>query len=765
MQRRATLLLLVLALAGGSPAGELEDLAKDLRLHREGKTDAARLAREALHPASLIHPGDQTPVQVIQRRTRALMHDLGLDEPVPDDPAALLALRRRVAFGNPLLDFTDILFLKHHKARYDHMVDQYFGFNAKPGGGVFILRDAFGPDPRVENLLEHSVVTNGRLKGRKLEGGSFISLELSYAGDEILFAWTEAEVPVKPTDRTPREDLWKPESTYHIFKARIDGSGLTQLTDGEWNDFDPCYLPDGRICFVSERRGGFLRCGVRPDPTYTLHSMNADGSDLRPLSFHETHEWHPSVTHEGMIVYTRWDYVDRDSDIAHHPWITYPDGRDPRALHGNYPKVREQRPWMEMAIRAVPGSTRFVAVAAPHHGQNYGSIVLIDPEVEDDDAMSQVRRVTPEIHFPESEVAPGVPGRTHGGRHSPKAEVYGTPWPLSETYHLCVHDRGQKNHGLYLLDAFGNRELLYRDPEIPCLDPIPLRSRPRPAVIPTRTQPGKKGHLLVADVYESRFEWPPDTKIAALRLIQLFPKTTPAMKEPNIGIGDQSLARGIVGHLPVEADGSVYGEAPVGVPFYMQAVDEGGFAIQSMRSATYVHPGETLSCVGCHEGRNRTGLSKRSASLLALQRPPSSLYEVPDGAFPLSFPRLVQPVLDRHCVECHANEPKALELDGKRTGKHGWTASYANLAPFGWAKHGGNGALKRNGSSRSEIGDVGARASRLMRLLAAGHHGVKLPPDDVRRLALWLDANSNFYGAYHNLEEQARGEHVMPSLY
>jgi hypothetical protein len=294
---------------------------------------------------------------------------------------------------------------------------------------------------------------------------------------------------------------------------------------------------------------------------------------------------------------------------------------------------------------------------------------------------------------------------------------------------------------------------------------MPLKPRPRPPVIPTKTQAEGKGHLLVADVYESRFEWPPDTKIAALRLIQLFPKTTPAMKEPNIGIGDQSLARGIVGHLPVEADGSVYGEAPVGVPFYMQAVDEDGFAIQSMRSATYVHPGETLSCVGCHEGRNRTGLSKRSASLLALQRPPSSLYEVPDGAFPLSFPRLVQPVLDRHCVECHASEPTAIALDGEKTGRYGWTTSYANLARFAWAKHGGNGALKRNGSSRSEIGDVGARASKLMKLLDAGHHGVKLPTDDVRRIALWLDANSNFYGAYHDLEEQARGERVMPSLY
>ena len=94
---------------------------------------------------------------------------------------------------------------------------------------------------------------------------------------------------------------------------------------------------------------------------YTLYSMQPDGSDIICLSYHETHEWHPSVTNDGMLVYTRWDYVDRDTNIAHHIWTCYPDGRDPRSFHGNYPARRESRPWMEMSIRAIPGSHKFVA--------------------------------------------------------------------------------------------------------------------------------------------------------------------------------------------------------------------------------------------------------------------------------------------------------------------------------------------------------------------------------------------------------------------
>ena len=103
-------------------------------------------------------------------------------------------------------------------------------------------------------------------------------------------------------------------------------------------------------------------------------------------------------------------------------------------------------------------------------------ITLRPATVEDDDAMAPVKRITPEIGFPESQ----------GG-----AQVYGTAWPLSEDYYLSVYDvtmqagvgfqggadlRG--NYGIYLVDAFGNKELIYRNPEIACQSPVPLRSSP-----------------------------------------------------------------------------------------------------------------------------------------------------------------------------------------------------------------------------------------------------------------------------------------------
>ncbi len=789
---------------GGKP-DEYADLAAQIAARKTW--NLPRLEKEVSRRDALILESDRTPTEVVRRRTRALLEHLkALPNPpdlhredaefaaLPTDASAstfeqITALRRRIAFKNPLLDFDRIAFLKHNKqVRGErHMVDQYFGFVTEKAGGVYVLEQPFSDRPTVRSLLADARVANGRLKDRSLENaGGFIALELDYDARTLLFAFTEAEHLLPPgvvcdtnlwseadARRDPKSAFYhfRPETCYHVFKMNVDGTGLTQLTDGPWNDFDPCFLPNGRIAFISTRIGGQLRCGFRPDPAYTLHAMERDGSDIIPLSFHETNEWHPSVNHDGMIVYTRWDYVDRDSDVAHHLWLCHPDGRDPRSFHGNYPNRRESRPWMEMSIRAVPNSHCYIAVTGAHHGEAYGTLVLIDPREKDDRGSSQLRRLTPEVPFTESESAPGVPHAK--GRHAPNAEVYGTPWPLSEDFHLVVYDAGRKNYGLYLIDSFGNRELLYRDEAIACLDPIPLRPRPRPHVAPVKTiqaaadRPAgadpSTGLVMVLNVYESDLPWPPGVTIKHLRVINLFPKENSIADEPNIGVGAQSLARGVLGTVPVEADGSALFTVPTGASLYFQAIDENGLAVQTMRSATYLHPGETLTCTGCHESKHSAARSTAGKIPLALSRPPSELQPEPSGSYPLTFPRLVQPVLDRHCVACHDEKKaeKAPGLRGDRFGKYGWSEAFLTLRLHAWAMSGGNGiALKER--QYSIPGEDCARVSKLYRLLAQGHHDVKLPPDDLHRLTLWLDCNSNFYGAYHATTAQAKGEIVRP---
>jgi hypothetical protein len=669
-------------------------------------------------------------------------------------------LARRIAFTNPLLDFDKLLFLKRHDAAgVFHMCDQFYGCNAVPGGGLFVLSNPFGANPKLTNLLEGVAIEGGRLDGQQLSGGSFLSPEISYDGDSILFAYSEAGVWEKYQGQDAYE--WTPECVYHIFKCNVDGTGLVQLTDGAWDDFDPCYLPNGRVAFVSQRRGGYLRCG-RHCPVYTLHSMTPDGSDIVRLSHHETHEWQPSVNNDGMLAFTRWDYIDRDTNIAHHLWTCYPDGREARSSHGNYPVRREDRPWMEMDIRAIPGSHKYVATAGAHHGHAFGSLVLIDPNLQDDNGMSQLTRLTPEAPFPEAE----------GGKPLVRQNMkYGTPWPLGEDDFLCVYAADAKNRGIYWIDRFGNRELIYRDPEIACVSPLPLHPRTRPPVIldqtiaPADDLDEPSATVAVTNVYDSDFQWPADTRIEALRIIQLLPKTTPAPNDPRIGVANQTNARVVLGTVPVEEDGSVYFRAPAGKEIYFQTLDPQGMAVQSMRSGTYLHPGEQMACHGCHEHKHQAP-QPPAETPLALRRAPSTIQPEMDGSSPFNYVRLVQPVLDRNCVGCH-DERNVLDLSGVIEEPHGWTRSYRNLAAdYGFYFNTSNGSIGEplHGGSRTTAGQFGARASKLLDYTDQRHHGVTLTDEDFRRLTLWLDCNSEFFGSYENTAAQSRGEVVQPSL-
>ncbi len=230
-------------------------------------------------------------------------------------------------------------------------------------------------------------------------------------------------------------------------------------------------------------------------------------------------------------------------------------------------------------------------------------------------------------------------------------------------------------------------------------------------------------------------------------------------------MADQTNARAVLGTVPVEDDGSAYFEAPAGKAIYFQALDERGFAVQSMRSATYLHQGEQLTCQGCHEPRHRIA-PPAGKTPLALQRPPSQIQPAVNGANPFNFVRLVQPVLDRRCVECH-REKQVLDLTGIIGGKYGWTHSYANLAgKYGFYFHVNNGSINTgvHGGSRTIAGQFGARASALLPYLDDRHYGVQLTPEEFQRVTLWLDCNSEFYGTYEDTLAQAQGKIVPPSL-
>jgi len=819
------------------PAGEADRRFATLSRDIKSRATINKFASETFRKESMILDTDRDPLDVVLRRSEALLADIARLPKVPkldkmkgeltalkaaaakvdpkDAPARramfgkACELRRRIAFSNPLLDFSEMLIIKRLLPGYNHMCDQYYGTAQRPGGGLYVLSDVFGAKPKIRSLLDKSVVATGRLKGQKLSGGpkklwkvryngmgsggadntvggSFLSPDLSFDAKTVAFAYVECTGGRGHDFHTdPSRGHWAKERSYHVFSVGIDGKNLRMLTDGTWNDFDPCFMPSGRIAFITERRGGYLRCG-RVCPTYTLYDMAADGSGIKCLSFHETNEWHPSVTNDGMIIWTRWDYVDRHGQIAHMAWTTTPDGRDPRAVHGNY-ATRNKRPDMEVDARAIPGSNKFVAVAAPHHAQSFGSMVIIDPRAEDDDAMGPVKRLTPDAGFPESQT------------HKQRSMLYGQPWPLNEDYYICAYDPGGRGtsgtmYGIYLVDSFGNRELIYRDPAIASQSPIPIKARKKPPVIPEMSKrleanPPNAATVGVVNVYNADKPLPKGVKIKSLRVYQVFPLSVASARVTH-ATGCQipqardsiNLTRAVLGTVPVEADGSAHFTVPSGKELFFQVLDEKGLAVMSMRSGTHFQPGERTICQGCHESKYGVATSPSRKVTMAMKRAPSKLKPEADGTNPFSYPRLVQPVLDKHCVKCHEknkdNKDKTkqtLPLDSKivRTARGSYMnprtsyfVSYLNLAPkYGFYNYGGKN-WNDPAWYRTIPGQFGAQASKLYQLLQKGHYKVKLSPDEMRRITVWLDSCSPFYGVYEKEggEAQLRGEIAKPTL-
>ena len=657
-------------------------------------------------------------------------------------------LKRHIALSNPLLGFGELLFAKRVPSEYSHLVMQYFGWRALPGGGLFALEQP-GRSLRVRPVLDPSFAT-----------GSVFAPNLSFDGRRVLFSWSSCV---------------EPDTCYHVFEADLASGAVRQLTSGPYDDLMPTYLPNGDIVLCSTRRRGYARCfgaqfGERWH-VYTLHRMGPDGSNLRALSVHETNEWFPEVLSDGSLTYARWDYVDRHAVLHQNLWRTNPDGTLPVALWGNH----TEDPHCSFEARTVPGSRKILCTASAHHSITAGSLMLIDPE-RAVDGQEAVERVTPDVCFPEAEGWP--------------SSYYATPWPLSEDFYLASYSprplipeptpNDPAALGLYLVDRWGNRELLYRDPAIGCTSPIPLRARPCPPVIPDLVAPSASpeptGRYLMLDVNRGLAGVAPGS-VKALRVVQILPKATPVADAPPVGLAGQEPARAVLGTIPVEADGSAYFEAPALKPLLFQALDERGMAIQTMRSAAYLQAGETLSCVGCHDARTT---APPSPMPVAARREPSAIRPGPDGTRPFSFARLVQPVLDRHCASCHPAGGGQTGVDLSGTPSGAFSASYMALTggttSFYYDATNPENAraalVPRYGGwnpvhSTAVGGTYGSHGSRLMRMLDEGHYGVTLPPDDWERLAIWIDANALFYGTYDVAEQQRQlaGEVIaMPEL-
>lgn len=520
---------------------------------------------------------------------------------------------------------------------------------------------------------------------------------------------------------------------YHLYEINGDGSGLSQLTSGPYDDIEPTYLPSGEIVFVSSRCNRWVNCWLTQ--VAVLHRCDADGSNIRAISSNNEHDNTPWPLHDGRILYTRWEYVDRSQVHFHHLWSANPDGASQAVWFGN------MHPGITMIdAKPIPGSDKIIASFSPGHGQREhdGVVTIVDASAGPDSKLAAVP-IT-------------------------KSANYRDPWAFSESAFMAAKGPtvvllSDKNQAL---EIFKLSEQEIRD-GFQCHEPRPIQKRAREPVIQSRSRlEQSSGFMILSDVaHGRRMDGVAPGEVKKLLVLETLPMPihyTGGMEPMSYG-GSFTLER-IVGTVPVEADGSAYFEVPAMRSVFFVALDENDLAVKRMQSFTSVQPGETLSCIGCHEHRAQTPQADLS-SITALRRAPRKIEPIYDVPEVMDFPRDVQPVLNSLCGDCHGYEktPRGGPAAGKivLTGDHGpiYSQSYYTMTVYRLFADGRN-----QPQSNYEPRALGSSNSRILKMLDGSHHGVRATPHEAKILRLWIDAGATYPGTYAALGSGMIGNYI-----
>jgi len=655
----------------------------------------------------------------------------------------LVAFQREALVANPLVSGQPLLYVARpqYPAVY-HAIDTLFQVGEATD---LLFHDRYLPGGALKVLNAATGETNTLVDAPQ---GTVRSPCVDFSGKKILFAMR----------RTAKEN-------FHIFEIKSDpstvlragGSGLKQLTFApDVSDFDPLYLPDGTIVFSSTREPKYNMCSQ--DIGANLFRMEADGANIHQITKSTLFENQAALMPDGRIVYSRWEYVDRNFGDAHGFWTVYPDGTQQSILWGN----NKADPAAVYYPRVIPGSSRLMCILGTHHGNMWGALAIIDPRIDTDRNVSILRTWPERVKATLSDSDHFNCDRLGGV--NPK---YEDPFPLSSRYFLCSRTDPQNRMGIYLIDIFGN-ELLIHSEAPGCFSAMPLAASVRPPVIPERRDfKNGAGYLYVANVYEgTHMKGVTNGVVKRLRIVESPEKRGwcggPDASGKWFGQGFQApgmnwhdfTAKRILGTVPVEADGSAYFAVPSDTFIFFQLLDKDGMMIQSMRSGTVVQSGEKTGCVGCHD--NRLAIRQpQTTKTQAQERAPSVIepWYGPPRAF--SFMAEVQPVLNKNCVQCHDyGKPAGMKLVLAGDRDPFFNAAYTEL----WHK----GYIKAVGAGPAGIQQAyswGSHPSRIVKIIQDGHPAgsggpgldkLKLDKESFDRIVTWIDINAPYYPTYYS---------------
>jgi hydrazine synthase alpha subunit-like protein/sulfatase-modifying factor enzyme 1 len=639
------------------------------------------------------------------------------------------AMQREALLANPLLDFDRLIYIR----RKGHMglPANYYSNSSLPQKGYnnqLLVRSIHRPDEKPTALFQPD---DGRFVG---------DIDLHFDADKMLVSVSNIDGRWRIGELAGIEESIKSGK-----KLSLDI--LPLLNEPDVDNYDSCYLPDGRIIFTSTAPFTGVPCVGGRSHVTNLYLWDKNSPMIRRLTFDQEHNWSPRVMSNGRILYQRWEYTDLVHVYYRLLFTMNPDGTNQAEFYGS----NSYWPTSMFYAREVPGHPTMVAtiVGGHHDYPRMGELVLLDASkgrFETEGVVARIGGTEPKVRAKvQDSLVTGIwPKFLH-------------PWPLSDKYLIasCKPTPGAP-WGIYLVDTFGNYLLLHDEPGAMIFEPIPLASRPKPPVVPDRIDPTKKeAEVYMADIYIGPgLKGIPRGTVKALRIVSYQFAYHEMGGEPDrVGIDGPWDVKRIIGTVPVEPDGSARFKVPAYLPISLQPLDAEGKSIQLVRSWFTAMPGEVVSCVGCHEAQNSTPPARATIAAKLNPRKIEPWYGPARG---FSFKREVQPVLDKFCIGCHDGKQQAdgqklldftarepIQTPGMLSGYNArFTPSYIALRSY-----------VRNYTVECDVHllnplEYHADTSPLIRMLGNGHHGVELDQEAWDRLVTWIDLNAPAHGTW-----------------
>jgi hypothetical protein len=537
-------------------------------------------------------------------------------------------------------DIKQIVFVKHSRKRGEHyayteaLSDAYSNDRERsmkwrawyPGTSLCLLTINNNYSTKTEILFDSP---NGMIRDP----------DVSFDGKKILFSW-------KKSDRN---------HDYHLFEMDVESKDIRQLTFGLGHaDFEGCYLPNDDIMFSSTRNVSVVDCYVQE--SCNMFICNKDGKYMRRLGFDQVHTNYPTVTPEGKVLYTRWEYNDRGQYWPQNLFQMKHDGTTQKALYGN----NSWFPTSMLHSRAIPNSNgKVMFIAAGHGTPQSGKLAIVDPTI----ASEEEAGVTFLAPVKQAENIPKAPNFAKRDLNRWKY-----PYPLDESHFLVsFKNESHEHYNLVFMNAQGQYVVLASDSGTSCYHPVLLSPRVAPQLPASPVDYRKKtGVYTMENIYHGPgLKNIPKGTVKKLRVVALKYRAAVVGGNGNrgpaggggvvtpVGASNTSWdAKAILGEAEVYSDGSASFEVPARTPVYFQAIDANGQVVQTMRSWSTLQPGEIFSCVGCHESRlEAPPVVARSIASRKQPQPLSPFYDVPTDGF--SYPKIIQPIWDKRCVSCH----------------------------------------------------------------------------------------------------------------